>query len=412
MARLRLLVLVWGFAAVPASAASPDPKDLTIPPHELSRAEALVRQLSSDTFRDRERAQRELAVMGRLARPVLAVAAQTDPDPEVRSRCSRLLPKATADDLKARTDVFLADAEGRFEHDLPGWKRFREVVGADQPGRDLFVELLKSGVNGELLAAVDRPAAEAGRAVSDRRNQMYAQITQRQFRPIDGSVPPPSLTLADVAALLFAEVAVPSKNIPRVGQLGFAVTGASFVQQPAALSAVTTDTLPHATAYRRILSKWLDTRTDPADLSHYALVNVAFNLRTMKESVPLLRRVVQTEGVQGYQKAQAMLYLVQRNGKDELPVIKSQLTNDSALSTQRVAADVNITCQVRDVALALCIHHSGRQMKDYGYDFVNGFNPAQVTSNYWGYGFAKDEKRDAAFKKWQQFEATSPPAKK
>src|SRR5262245_39839262 len=107
MTRLRVAVLVWGFAAVPASAASPDPKELVIPPHELTRAQVLVRQLSSDTYRDRERAQRELTAMGRLARPVLAEAAQTDPDPEVRSRCARLLPRATADDLKARTDAFL-----------------------------------------------------------------------------------------------------------------------------------------------------------------------------------------------------------------------------------------------------------------------------------------------------------------
>src|SRR5438477_12952498 len=106
MTRFRVVLAVWGLAAVSAGAASPDPKDLAIPPHELSRAQALVRQLSSDTFRDRERAQRELAVMGRLARPVLAAAAQADPDPEVRVRCARLLPRATADDLKARTDAF------------------------------------------------------------------------------------------------------------------------------------------------------------------------------------------------------------------------------------------------------------------------------------------------------------------
>src|SRR5581483_5617149 len=281
-------------------AASPDPKDLAIPPHELSRAQALVRQLSSETFRDRERAQRELAVMGRLARPVLAAAAQSDPDPEVRVRCARLLPRATADDLKARTDAFLADAEGKYEHDLPGWKRFREVLGADAPARDLFVEILKSGSGGELLAVVDAPAEEAGRAVSDRRNLMYAQV-QRQFRTPDGSVPPP-LGLTDVAALLFAEVVVPTKHIPRVGQFGFYVTGAVFVTQvPASMAAVNTDTVPHAAAYRRLLGRWLDTRTDAADLSHYALVHLAHTLRSVKETTPLLRRVVQTDGVQAYQ---------------------------------------------------------------------------------------------------------------
>jgi hypothetical protein len=406
MARLWLLLSVWACAAVPASAASPDPRDLAVPPHELSRAQSLVRQLSSVTFRDRERAQRELAAMGRLARPVLADAAQTDPDPEVRFRCARLLPKATADDLKARTDAFLADAEGKFEHDLPGWKRFREIAGADQPARDLFVALLKSAPNGELLAALDRPIEEAGRAVADRRNQMYSQIYQRQLRVFDPASPPPSPTLTDIAALLVAETVVPSKNVPRAGQFGFSVSAANFVQQPASLAAVASDTAEHAAAYRRVLGRWFDTRTDVTDLSHYALVSAAHSLPTVKETTPLMRRAAQTDGVQPHIKAQAMLHLVQRHDKEELAVLKSQLTNDGLISQQRLGLDVTLRCQVRDVALALSVHLSGQDVRDYGFEFVNGFNAGQVTTNYYGYGFTTDEKRDAAFRKWREWEAS------
>src|SRR5205823_8243628 len=107
-------LLACGWVVGAAGAASPDPKDLAIPAHELSRAKDLVRKLSSEVYREREQAHEELVKMGRLAKPVLAEAAGTDPDPEVRFRCARLLPKAAADDLKARIDAFLADTEGKY----------------------------------------------------------------------------------------------------------------------------------------------------------------------------------------------------------------------------------------------------------------------------------------------------------
>ena len=90
-------------------------------------------------YREREEAHAELAKMGRLARPAPLEAAASDPDPEVRFRCSRLLPKAGADDLKARLDTFLADTEGKYEHDLPGLKQFRKP-SAGREGPRLFVE--------------------------------------------------------------------------------------------------------------------------------------------------------------------------------------------------------------------------------------------------------------------------------
>ena len=401
--RLRVVLLVWGLSAVPAAAVSPDPRDLVIPPQELSRARDLVRQLSSDTFRDRERAQRELAAMGRLARPVLADAAQADPDPEVRFRCARLLPRAAADDLRARTEAFLADAEGKFDHDLPGWKKFRTAVGADGPARALFVEILKSGANGELLAAVDRPVEEAGRAIADRRNLMFAQIQQRQIRPLDGSVPASSLTLPDVATLLFAESVVPGKDVPRIGQFGFFVSGANFLQQPAAKAAIDTTGTPHADAYRKILARWLDTRTAPDELSNFTLLSAAHQLRAVEGTTPLLRRAVRTEGVQGFAKAYAMTYLVQRNGTDELPLLKSRLDDTTGVG---VGNNNGVTLQVRDVALALSAHLTGQDVKSYGFDFPNGNNPAVVTNYPSGYGFSSDEKRDAAHRKWREWEAT------
>ena len=125
---MRTLALPLLFAlAVPAAGSSPDPKRLAVPPEDMLKAQELVRQLGSDDFPVRESAHDRLAKMGRLAKPALGTALASNPDPEVRSRCRELMPRAAAADLKARLATFLADTDGKFEHDLSRWNEFQAV---------------------------------------------------------------------------------------------------------------------------------------------------------------------------------------------------------------------------------------------------------------------------------------------
>src|SRR5262245_37351394 len=114
MIRLGLVAFLAGVAAGPVGAVSPNPKDLDIPSDALIRAKSLIPRLGSEAFQERQNAEKELAKMGRFARPVLRTASIEDPDPEVRERAARLLPKAEAAELKARTDAFLADVQGQY----------------------------------------------------------------------------------------------------------------------------------------------------------------------------------------------------------------------------------------------------------------------------------------------------------
>ena len=73
MTRFVAALLLAVFASF-ADGASPDPKDLAIPPQELSKARELIKRLGSEVYREREEAHAELAKMGRLARPALVEA--------------------------------------------------------------------------------------------------------------------------------------------------------------------------------------------------------------------------------------------------------------------------------------------------------------------------------------------------
>jgi len=412
MSRFRWVLLAIGLLfAVPAFGASPDPKDLVVSPQELSKARQLVRQLGSETYREREEAQVELAKMGRLAKQALIEGATTDADPEVRLRCSQLLPKASADDLKARIDTFLADTDCKYDHNLPGLKAFRKLFEGEKKEknkhRELYVELLKSPYNLELLAAMDRGDEDGGRAISDRRNMLYADMQYRAVVPNGKPFVPKQPTLSDIACLLFAETIVPAEHIPKGGPWVW-INGTMFLQQQASMQALN-GTGAHADAYKDIVRKWLATRVDPAELNQLSY-QLGTNLKQFPESLPLLRRIVLSNGVAGYAKGQALMHLVQQRGKDELPFLNAIIKNELNLRDYpgvfpdvekdkdkiiTIGNDVMVqqvwfqkpngqgeihTSQLRDVALAFILNQANQKLTTTGSSSRPAWSPTPNNS--------------------------------
>lgn len=422
MNRLWIAFAAWSLVSATAGAASPDPKDLVVPPVEMSKARELVRQLASEVFKEREQAQDALAKMGRLARPALIEGLTTDPSPEVRSRSMRLLPRAEAADLQARIDTFLADTEAKFQHELPGWALFRKEIETKEAGtekalREIYVEAIKAPANLEVLTALSTSPESAGRAIAERRMNLFLQQNPGIYGRIapGTSATPKQPTLADVAVLMLAETLIDSKNIPRNSNFGN-ITAAQFVQSQASLNALNNpEASPQAKAYKQLFVKWLDSRVSPDDLN--SIYWIANNFRNIKETGTLLRRIVNTDGVQPYAKAQSLIYLSQRAGPEDFETLRGQLKNDANINNGgkvQIAPNVFIETQLRDIALALLLHHEKQDMKKFGFEFQPGFNTAQVANNYWGYGFKNDDDRKAALKKFEEYEATKkkePPKK-
>lgn len=437
MSRIQAILLACGVLAVsPAFGASADPKDLAVPPQELSKARELVRRLGSEVYREREEAQAELVKMGRLARGPLAEAAAGDADPEVRQRAARLLPKANAADLQARLDTFLADAGGKYDHDLPGLKAFRTVGGDTDKARALYADILKSPYNMEMLAAVDRGHADGGRAISDRRTVMWNELQNRNGGQFNGGKPfvPKQASLTDVAALLFAETVVPSEHIPKNANFGW-VNGAQFVQQNASVQALNGSAVPHADVYKTLVAQWLNTRIDPTELSNLSYQLGGGVLRNFKESQLLLRRVILTDGVQGYAKGQALNSLLMNNrAKEELPLLQAIMKNklrvgqypgvlpnkkdpDEVISMNNDQMITQVwfnlpngqneihTCLMKDVALAYLITLNGGKIQDYGFEAQQGAVINQNNLGYGQYAFKSEVARNTGFMKfaWKQF---------
>ncbi len=399
----------WGYGQT----APPEPPDLTIPSEKLQLARLLVQKLGSESYREREEAFEALAKMGRQARPALLEALTGDPNPEVRYRAARLLPQANAEEFQARLTAFYADSEGKHTHVLPGLALFRKHIGTDTKARNLYAEFLKSPHNLELLEALDRGASEAGRAIADRRSSLFAQMQGQKILPggVVVSQPQP-LQFADIACLLFAESVTPARMIPANSMFAF-MSSVMFLQQPASLQMLRANT-PHAEVYRRIVGLWLDTREDPNELNNLVHLVHAAEFQSFPQTLTILRRVATSDSVQGFAKAQAVMVLVRRFGKQEVPLLKKLLTDDTMVTQVwfgNPAAPnqppVMFDCRVRDIALAYLLDLTGQRarMPEYGFRFPPGAPPGAIDpNNYGSYAFESDEARTYAAVKfgfWQ-----------
>ena len=417
MSRLRAVLAACGvLVGSSAFGASPDPKDLVVPPEELSKARELVRQLGNEGYREREQAQAELAKMGRLARQVLTEAVVSDADPEVRHRVSRLLPKANALDLQARIDTFLADKGGRYDHDLPGWNQFRAVVRndfkllghtfpgnreLDRAAREVFVGLIEHPDNRRLVVAAARPTSEFRSLVSDRRIELY----NRKYGRVPG-VPRKDPTLEEMTALLFAESLVPSV-------FGARATSISPLISTSGFTAAARDDDPKGRVYRAVAGAWLVSRTDPRDM-YYALT-IASNLGMKDELYRVSARLLCAKGATASYRGRGATFLVNAGYAKYLRLVEPAMGDAAVVYTDRLSVLNDgkpeakaYGVQARDMALAVSVLLSGQELEDYGFRDRYTGNAGGRSYAYTRYYFPDDAARDAAFEKWKEWREENP----
>lgn len=397
-------------AAPPAPAkADPDPKSLQVPTDALSKARALVAKLGSEEFVARETAERQLAAMGRLARPALLDGVNLDPDPEVRARCRALLPKANAEELSARLDAFEADTEGKYEHDLPGWHKLRAVVrgewelmgwtftarpGADRAARELFVEFIRAPGGRHLLAALGGPPGELGQAVAARKTELY----QKKYPRVAG-VKPYAPTVAEVAVVVFAESQVSSRHVPRS-------TVFTSVLTTSGISAEVRGDTDRAQALRAVMTAWFDSRTDAVDLN--SALTLANAMQNDAAAARVAGRILTTPAVPAYYKGQALTTLVRLKSTDQLSAVEKSFADTAALTTTVKIVNgmqVRQTIEVRDASLAAALVITGQSPDDYGFDAF-----PKTAGTTFSYAWAKipEDRRKGAFEKWNQWREHNP----
>jgi hypothetical protein len=372
-----LSLLLLGVQRCETLAAADDSQDL----HQ--QAVQWVGQLASDSFRQRQQAERELAALGVPAKAALMQGLKSA-DAEVRERCRRLLVVVLEQDYQARVDAFAADAQGSTDHQLPGWRRFRELAGETAGARQLFVEMQRSESKLLESSAADPDAG------SDLLLSRCEDLQQAASRQLDDDGRP--LSLGSIAAAFFVGA---DPRVPINERLAAYLYNFSY--QPALQGAMRGGA--KLEPLKRILGAWVARTAGSTNSYPSMMLAMQYDLR---EGLSPALNVIKQTGAQPHILQFAILVVGRFGEKQHLALLEPLLENASPLVTQNVGGQ-QLRCEVRDVALATLVHLSQQDFKQYG--LVHLQKNAQTLFNINSVGFASEQLRSEALRKWKAWSA-------
>lgn len=160
-----------------------------------AKPEAWVQQLGDDSFQKREQAQEQLSQLGKPALAALNEGLKS-PNPEIRSRCSRLVALVTRDEHEKRLRFFISRGLKPGEKTFEGWDRYQKLVGSDYQARALFVEIYRT--DPDILKLAQKSPKNAFDQFMNR-----SQSLQRRGYTRPNARADKAITAGEVGALLY-----------------------------------------------------------------------------------------------------------------------------------------------------------------------------------------------------------------
>jgi hypothetical protein len=359
------------------------------PGSQVEAAASLVRQLGSGQFAARESATTQLLKMGIEIKPTL-LAAIDDPDAEVRERVRYVLAGVVDADFQHRLSRFAEDVNDDKRYDLPGWARYRELVGSDRAARNLFVEMQRSEMS--LMEGLEVGGDAATRILEGRIRAAQAAFQARNA-PLGGST-----SLGSVAALVF----VGSDANIKLSETSALQLGSLAAYQPSFTQAIAGGS--QSAMLKKILGAWIARDLSPTLTSQNLYLAIRYELKECLE--PAVRLLRQT-GTSAQLKPLALLAVGHFGGKEHLPLVEPLLTATDLYGQSNMNGTIYVT-QLRDVALFAAVQLAGQRPKDFGFERISGNEP--LVSQAANIGFRSNADREEAFKKWSDWRAANMPA--
>lgn len=340
----------------------------------------LVEKLGDNSFEIRERAAAELIRHGLEARDAL-MSGLDHADLEIRLRADQLLVAIAQTDLNRRLSAFLDDVDGKQDHNLPGWKKFENLIGNDRDSRTYFAQMIRSET--PLLQAYEAGASHASPALVER-------IQSLQSNAIPGVAQ--EIKAQSLATVLLVGADSDVKLDTSVGYQFY-----NLLNQTHAQKAFTTDA--GSPIARKLLTEFLHGQQGNSLMARNGLL-LTLRFKMNDVGLELARKIVSGKSVSNSTLPYALLTIGRFGGKDDRATIEPFLDNKTVCHTWHNGKfkDV-IKIQIRDVALTVMVHISGQDHKDYGFELLR--KSTITLYEVYTCGFAEDEKREAAFAKWQ-----------
>ncbi len=382
LVRCGLLGCCWGGLARADQGTAPDTRQAS-----EARIAELIEQLGAKSYTARRRASRELLAVGAPAKDAL-LASRSHRDPEVRYRVDELLQTVLELDFHLRLKAFISDVDGRNEHDLAGWSRYRELVGENGPARRLFAAMQQA--ERHLLDVVERNPADAGELLEERCEELQAaqQADEQPSQPT---------SLGSIAAVLFV---ASNPELPVSPHAGTYVYNLSV--QDEMFNAATAG--EKAQTVKRLLGAWVRR----SELVDWSVANQSCILAVhyrLQEGIDLARAMLHSEGTPQPMRQVSIQTLARLGGKQLVPEIGALLADRSEVA-ERSAGDDDETIKtlICDVALASLVYLTGQNLEDYGFDEVQS-NPVMLFDAR-TLGFEDSDVREEALIKWKDWAET------
>jgi outer membrane protein assembly factor BamB len=360
-------------------------------------ANALIEQLGSPKFDEREQAAAALTELGLAAHQPL-VAALKHPDAQVRRQARWILDGVFELDYQRRIKAFEADTGDKQDHNIPGWQRFKKVVGSDATARELFLLMHRSEPG--LLESAAAGAEAASEAIQMRLRQIF-QVVNRGV-PAGRTRQLPSLGTS--AALLFV-LSDGELNLPQTVTDNHQVL--NVIQQGEFAVALKEKKNP---AIKRVVGLWMLRPTSINMLQNKLNMAIQYEI---DEGVDLALQAAKSQQMaHGHFRAMAISAIGILGGKPYMPALDELLAERTEIFKGMVN-NRQQSCEVRDVALAWLVHLSGQDFAAYGLEsasreFDNMQKNRRLYLNYQAMGYPDAEKREEALKKWRDYVAANP----
>jgi len=373
-------------ASAPASA--PMSESTAVEAASMEQITQLVSQLGSASFAERERATRRLIELGVAGRAALVEACMNS-DAEVRVRARAVLAAVSEADFRDRLEAFLADYDGTRKQTLPGWEQFAGLFGSGRQARQIFVEMQRA--EPELMEAFSKDAKVASEAVIARSQSISQQAMQS---PREGLV-----SMGTVASMLLVGG---SPDVSIDEQLGVQVYAWMIYQPVFQKNAASGAWSP---MLKKLLGRWVVKDASPTATVQNLLFAASYELKS--EALVLATRVLSDEHNHSNTRQYAILIAGRFGGKDELPMIERLLDDKTSCGTfQANNPPRQVDLQIRDIALAVAVHLTGQNLRDYGFQSAqpNATTLFQVATLI----FNDPARREEALKKWAGWRAEHP----
>jgi hypothetical protein len=351
----------------------------------LHKAAALVEQLASSAFADREVAQKELLKLGPAALPALCNGLKSQ-DLEVRRRCEQLVALIEKGEWSRKADAYAADRAGTQRHDLPLQAPYEKLVGTGPAARKLFAECVRT--NGPFLQQV-ASARGPGLAV--------LQVRCREFHAsMDPEGDAQKLKAGDLATLLIASIHLKDEG----SNWQEPTSVAHLLGSPGFRQAV--QNRKTGEAFRRLLLAWVQSRGAADVLAQQCFLHFVQHAE-FKEGLAVVQALVQDKNANPVNiRAVGLAVLGKIGGKDAAPALEKLWSEETALFT--APDDSGAQGRLGDQALAASMRLAGKDPKAYGMavfevTLKGPGNTAWQAPIQW---FTSDEDRRAALRRWKR----------